>query len=304
MTGFFWHIFIFSVLFIFIVLMFYRVLSIVRLPVHLRWELAPIPHEKGRSQYGDSYLEEYEWWQKKRRKSFLAVIIYMAGEIFLQKGVWKNNRGLWPFTITMHMGIYFVIISIVLHIINALFIITGAPTAVFDVFKTIAAVFALTGYIMGSLGAIGLVLKRCIDTNFRAYGTFPVYFRLLFLAAIFISGIIAWFSSNDFATETSVFTRNLFVLDSGITATVPLAVHIIIASLFLIYLPLTDMVHFITKYFTYHAVRWNDMPLDKEMEIKLRRLVSRPVNWSAPHIKSGRTWAEIATEEKHDEKTP
>ena len=56
----------------------------------------------------------------------------------------------------------------------------------------------------------------------------------------------------------SLFTRNLLTLDSAITVATPLAVHLIISLLFLIYLPLTDMAHFITKYFTYHAVRWND----------------------------------------------
>ena len=34
-----------------------RTVRLARMPVHLRWELAPIPHEKGRGQYGGSYLE-------------------------------------------------------------------------------------------------------------------------------------------------------------------------------------------------------------------------------------------------------
>ena len=29
-----------------------RAVRIARLPVHLRWELAPVPHEKGKGHYG------------------------------------------------------------------------------------------------------------------------------------------------------------------------------------------------------------------------------------------------------------
>ena len=306
MTGFFWHIFIFSALFVFLVLMAYRILSIVRLPVHLRWELAPIPYEKEKYSYGGSYLEEFEWWRKKRSKSLLRVIIYMAGEIFLLKGIWKNNRGLWPFSFALHTGIYLVIVSIVFHVINAIFIITGVPSAVLDVFKGIAAVVGIIGYILGSLGAVGLILKRSLDANYKAFSSFSVYFKLVFLAAVFISGIIAWATSTDFATGMSLFTRDFFKLDSNITATIPIASHLIISLLFLIYLPLTDMAHFITKYFTYHSVRWDDEPKDEKMIATLNSLMSQPVYWSADHIGADgrKNWVELTTKKTDDDKKP
>jgi hypothetical protein len=34
-----------------------RTVRIARLPVHLRWELAPIPKDRKRGGYGGSYLE-------------------------------------------------------------------------------------------------------------------------------------------------------------------------------------------------------------------------------------------------------
>ncbi len=298
MTGFFWNIFIFIVLFIFLFLIIYRIFSILRMPLHLRWELAPILHEKGKNRYGGSYLEEYEWWRKKRHKSYLAVISYMAGEIFFMKGVYKNNRGLWPFSFALHSGLYLVIISIALHAINALFIITSTSTAILDIFKSITAIIAIIGYILGGLGAVALTLKRSLDTNFRTFSSFSTYFRLGFLAALFISGIIAWISSSNFATEMSLFTRAFFNLDSGITATLPVAVHIIIVLLFLVYLPFTDMIHFITKFFTYHSVRWDDEPKNKKMVSMLGYLTNQPVNWSAPHIKADgkKNWVELTTE--------
>jgi len=57
MSGIVWHIFAFGAIRIFLIVITYRTLAIIRLPVHLRWELAPIPHEKGKSRYGGSYLE-------------------------------------------------------------------------------------------------------------------------------------------------------------------------------------------------------------------------------------------------------
>ena len=47
MSGIVWHIFAFGTIGIFLIVITYRTLAIIRLPVHLRWELAPIPPEKG-----------------------------------------------------------------------------------------------------------------------------------------------------------------------------------------------------------------------------------------------------------------
>ncbi len=303
MTGFYWHFFVFCALGIFLILMVYRILAIVRMPTHLRWELAPIPHKKPKKRRKDSYPKEYEWWHKKQRKSLTGVVSYMAGEIFLFRGVWKNNRTLWPFSFAMHLGIYMVILSIVFHVLNALFIITGMTGYINDVFKNIAAVIALAGYILGTVGAIGLILKRTLDVDLRNFGSFSVYFRLVFLAAIFISGIITWFYVGDFALTMSVFTRDLFTLNAAITTNTYLAVHLIISLLFILYLPFTPMTHFITKYFTYHAVRWNDEPLNTKMEVGLSELKHQTSTWSAPHIPPGKTWAEIAEKKPNDEKT-
>ena len=306
MTGIFWHIITFGAVGVFIILTAYRILAIRRLPVHLRWELAPIPHEKGKAKYGGSYLEEYEWWQKPRRKSRIAPIIYMLREIFLLKGVWKNNRSLWPFSFSLHTGIYLFILTLLLYLINALFIMTGTPLSVLNVFESIAAVAAAAGYILGSLGALGLIFKRAFDANLRLFSSFSTYFRLVFLAAAFISGGIARFYTGDFSSEMSLFIKGLITLDSGITVTLVPAAHIIIALLFIIYLPLTDMAHFITKYFTYHAVRWNDEPQDKKMAEKLRGLAAQSLSWSASHVGADgkRSWADLTAEETGEKEKP
>ena len=304
MSGIGWHIFAFGAIGIFLIVITYRTLAIIRLPIHLRWELAPIPHEKGKGQYGGSYLEEYEWWHKPQQRSRIAPMIYMAKEIFLLRGIWKHNRALWPFTFPFHIGIYLIVGMLFLNVVNAVFIIAEVPLYVLDVSLKIASVFALGGYLLGSLGTIGLILKRALDSNLRPFNTLAKYFNLLFLGAVFISGGYVWLHSGDFASEMSFFIKRLITLDSGVTVTFPLSLHIVISLLFLIYLPLTGMIHFIAKYFTYHEIRWNDEPKDEKMEKELRGLLSQPVAWSATHVKADgkRNWVDTATEETSDEK--
>ena len=304
MSGIVWHIFAFGVIGIFLIVVTYRTLAIVRLPVHLRWELAPIPHEKGKGRYGGSYLEEYEWWKKPRRRSRIAPIIYMAKEIFLLRGVWGHNRALWPLTFAFHTGIYLIVGMLLLSVINAVFIIAEVPLYVLNVSLGIASVFALGGYLLGSLGAIGLILKRAFDSNLRPFNTFATYFNLLLLGAVFISGAYAWFSSPDFASEMSLFIKGLITLDAGVTLTFSLSLHIVISLLFILYLPWTDMIHFIAKYFTYHEIRWNDAPQDEKMERELRGLLAQPVSWSAAHVGANgkKNWVDITTKKTNDEK--
>jgi nitrate reductase gamma subunit len=304
MSGVVWLILVFGVVGIFLILVTYRTLAIIRLPVHLRWELAPIPHEKGKGRYGGSYLEEYEWWNKPQHRSRIAPIISMAKEIFLLRGVWEHNRALWPLTFAFHMGIYLIVVMLLLSVVNAVFIIAEVPLYVLNVSLGIASVFALAGYLLGSLGAIGLIIKRALDPNLRPFNTITKYFNLVFLGAVFISGACAWFSSPDFASEMSLFVKGLINLDTGVAFTFPLSLHVIISLLFVLYLPWTDMIHFIAKYFTYHEIRWNDAPQDEKMKRELRGLLAQPVSWSAAHVEANgaKNWVDITTKKTTDEK--
>ena len=304
MSGIVWHIFAFGAIGIFLIVTTYRTLAIIRLPIHLRWELAPIPHEKGKGRYGGSYLEEYEWWNKPRPRSRIAPMIYIAQEILLMRGIWGHNRALWPLTFAFHMGIYLIVGMLFLSVISAVLIIAGVPLPVLNVFLVIASVLAVAGYLLGSLGAIGLILKRALDSNLRPFNTITKYFNLVFLGTIFISGAYAWLSSGDFASEMSFFIKGLITLDAGVTLTFPLSLNIVISLLFILYLPWTDMIHFIAKYFTYHEIRWNDAPQDEKMEKEVRGLLAQPVSWSATHVKADgkKNWVDVTTEEMSDEK--
>ena len=190
---------------------------------------------------------------------------------------------------------------LVLSLINAIFISAEVQLSILNFFLGITSVLALAGYLLGILGAVGLILKRVLDANLRPFNTVSTYFRLLFLGAAFISGIFVWFLSGDFAFRISLFINRLITLDSGITAAFPLSLHIIMASLFVLYLPLTNMMHFVAKYFTYHQVRWDDEPLEPggRTENQVTELLKQPVTWSAPHLNADGTknWVDIVTEE-------
>ena len=304
MSGIVWHFFAFGAIGISLIVMTYRTLAIIRLPLHLRWELAPIPHEKGKGRYGGSYLEEYEWWNKPQPRSRIAPIIYMVKEIFLLRSIWKHNRPLWPLTFAFHIGIYLTLGMLLLSVVNAVFIIADVPLSVLNVSLRIASVLAVVGYLLGGLGAIGLMLKRALDCNLRPFNTVSKYFNLLFLGAVFISGGYTWLHSGDFASEMSFFIKRLITFDAGVTVTFPLSLHIVISLLFILYLPWTNMIHFIAKYFTYHEIRWDDKPQDEKMGKELRGLRAQPVSWSATHVRADgkKNWVDITTEETSEEK--
>ena len=70
--------------------------------------------------------------------------------------------------------------------------------------------------------------------------------------------------------------------------------------MFLAYLPFTQMMHFVAKYFTYHQVRWDDRPLEPggSMEREVKELLQQTVTWSGPHLGANgkKNWVDIATE--------
>ena len=91
-----------------------RIISYINNPMHVRWELYPVPHEGGgKAEYGGSYLEEVEWWKKPRETSKINELKVMAAEIFGLKAVHEYNRPLWFVTYPFHLGLYFTIVFLV-----------------------------------------------------------------------------------------------------------------------------------------------------------------------------------------------
>lgn len=306
MSGTAWHILAFGAIGVSLLLMAYRTWAIVRLPLHLRWELAPIPHEKGKGRYGGSYLEEYEWWTKPRHRSRLSPMMYMAREILLLRGVWQHNRGLWPLAFSLHMGIYLIAGMLLLVLVCAVLSLVESPPCILHSSLKTASVLALGSYVLGSVGSIGLVIKRVVDSSLRKFSTILRFSNLLFLGAVFVSGGYAWIGSGDPVPAMSRFVKGLITLDSGVTIAFPLSLHVVMALLFFLYLPMTDMIHFVAKFFTFHQIQWNDEPRDRKMERELSVLLAQPVTWSAPHVGADgeKDWTDVFTTRMSDEEKP
>lgn len=280
----------------------YRVAKMAALPVHLRWELAPVPHEKGKSGYGGSYFEEYEWWTKPREKSLFDEFKYMFKEIVFLRAMWENNRRMWWFSFPFHFGMYLLAALVGLTSLcaaAALFGMNLGPAA-----PTVLTVFAAGGYGLGLLGALGLLFNRLTDSKLKPFSTFPMFFNLLLLSAVFASGGWALATTGtSFAADLVNFGRALPTADTALLATVsgPTTRHLVLALLFLAYLPFTQMMHFAAKYFTYHEVRWNDEPMapDSSLSKQTRQLLGQPVGWAAPHLNTDgkKNWVDVATEE-------
>ncbi len=281
-----------------------RILALSRLPVHLRWELAPIPREKRKESYGGSYLEEYEWWKTARRTSVVGPLFFILKEIFSLHSVQRNNPSLWPFSLAMHLGIYFFIGSIFLHVASVILSLINARMAPTEAYLKVVSLAAFCGYLFGSAGSIGLLLKRVLDKDLRWSNDTGKLFNLFFLAAVFVSGGYALVVSTDEAWAVSFFIEGIIMFDTTLSIGFPLAMHVVLLLVFCAYLPFTNMIHFIGKYFIFHEVMWDDRPMNRQMERELDDLLSQPLDWAAKHAVAGeqRSWAEIA-EETGDERT-
>ncbi len=264
-----------------------RVLKYSRTPVHLRWDLYPVAHDPGRK-HGGSYLEKKEWWMQKREKSHLAELLAMAAEILLLKGVWENNRRLWWASLPFHWGLYLLVLTTA----GLMAAMAGLRSQV------LGAALSVTGILGGTmicLGALALVVMRSADRKLRPYTT-PFDRANLFILVLFggLTAAVAASSPGMDAVQDGLGP----ILGFG-ARKVPLmwALQMSLGALFLLYLPLTRMVHLFAKYFTYHQVRWDDQPLEESarMARRVQEALAFGVDWSAAHVRTGTTWAEVAT---------
>ncbi|MGD8867126.1 MAG: respiratory nitrate reductase subunit gamma [Gemmatimonadales bacterium] len=284
---------------VFVLAFVWRTVRIAKLPVHLRWELAPVPHEKGKSHYGGSYLEEYEWWTKPREKDLTSEFLYMLQEILLLKSVWEHNRRVWRFSFPFHVGMYILIAAGAALLLTGGLELAGLQRAA-D-WRAGISILSGVGFALGGLGALGLLITRFAEPRLKEFTPPAALFNLILLLAVFGTGVYALATTQDFAAQVWGYATGLVTGDmSGGTNSV-LAAHILLALVFLAYLPFSRMMHFVAKYFTYHEVRWDDEPLTAggRLEREANRLLQQPVTWAAPHVKANgsKNWVDVATEE-------
>lgn len=283
-----------------------KIIMISKTPVHLRWELYPVPHERGRAEYGGSRLEDRNWWEHDEKPDHINEIKEMLKEILFLKAVWENNRTLWYGSYPFHLAMYMVIFNIFISFISAVLLLVGV-SPVSSIFEIYHWIFTFVGYVaacIGVFGAIRLLLNRIADKNLSKYSSLSHYFNILLIGAVF-STFLIWLSSEQYLSiQVLAFIKGLITFSPvGNFSTIGY-VHLYLFLFFMIYMPFTHMTHMYTKYFTYHKVRWEDTPMNDSIKEKLMEQFNYKVTWSAPHIGSDgqKTWLAIATETLSKEK--
>jgi nitrate reductase gamma subunit len=158
----------------------------------------------------------------------------------------------------------------------------------------------MVGCALGGLGALGLLATRVLDRGLRS-GTTPVaLLNLVLVLALCATGFAAA-RGQGYSGQAVAYVQALVTGGPMPTLATPLAAHVVVALVFLAYLPFSQMMHFVAKYFTYHQVRWDDAPLEPggKMEREVKELLQQPVSWAAPHLAADgkKNWVDIATEE-------
>ncbi len=278
-----------------------KVVKIAQMPPHLRWELYPVPHEKG-YKYGGSYYEELDWWNRPRQKSVVRDLLFKLRDYLTFPSYYKRNKFYWAGLYSWHIGFYTIVGFHILSFFGALLIVTtgmaitaDSPNIIGWIVYYLTIVVAVTSFILGSLGSSILLVKRLTDPELRTYATASSYFNYLFFLAVFLSGLIAWlFYDPTFASYREFWASLItfkYMLPEAATY-----VHIMLFSLFLIYLPFTRSTHYITNIFAFFDVLWDDTPgpVSGKKEKLIQEALKKPVSWSAPHIQKGKTWGEVA----------
>ena len=288
----------------FVALSCIKITKYASMPVHLRWELYPVAHEKALP-YGGAYYEEPGRWSKKRRKAVWGELKYMAREILFFSLYFRHRKKYWYVVYPFHIGIFLLVSWLALLFIGAItsfYTESAMYTSPVNVWGSMIYYLTIVtgglGLILATLGGIGLIVERLIDEDLRLYTT-PIHFlNLLFFLAILLSGLWAWCFFDPAFASFREFVKSLFTLSSVANMSLATYVSILLACVFIIYIPFTPVMHYIAKYFTYHKVRWDDEPnlaeSNSSIERRLAETMNRPITWSAPHIESGGKWSEIA----------
>ena len=285
--------------YVFIIAMYTaRIVRYLSLPVHLRWELYPIIHEESRGQ--GSCFEEMEWWMKARQRSHIRGVIFLLKEYLHLGEYFKRHFSYWIVLYPWHVGFILIILFHILCFLCGVCMAGGldvsgeSPDIPGRILYYVVVVVGAVSFISGSIGSIGLAIKRIYDRNLRLYATPLNYMSYFLTSVVFLSGLYAWFSVDPALTEYREFWKGLVTLHF-ISVEPASELHILAFNLFLIYLPYTRSMHYITRFFAYFLIRWDDEPNVRgcNLEKELIKLQDQKVTWAGPHVGPGKRWSDL-----------
>ncbi|MDD4601289.1 hypothetical protein SDC9_13613 [bioreactor metagenome] len=289
----------------------YKVLSYQKMPRHLRWDLYPVPHQ---GPEGSKY-QKVDFYKKPAVFSKPHEMIAMSQEMIFIKKAFVHNRRLWVGTWPLHMGIYLSGVWLALLVVGAIFGIQGETVNIstnilaWGIAK-LTVIVGAAAFIMGLFGSLVLLWLRYSDDDLRYIADLVTYFNLYLMAALFLSGLLAWTMVDPFFDVIRNHVAALMTFQ-GSSVNEPLVVlEILVFGIFLLYLPFSRMMHFAAKYFFYHNIMWDDeaMVPHSALEQDIQKSLQYKLRWSSGHIVTGKAWTEQEGEqtkegEKQHEKT-
>ena len=286
---------------VFVIAFAAKILKYATMPMHVRWELYPIPHE-GKA-WGGSFYEEVDHWKKTRHKDHMAQYRFMVPEIFFIKALHEDNKPLWYWSFPFHMGLYLCIGGLAFLAIGAVLQILGMVpenSALASLFQSLTIVLAVPGYVLGTIGILGLIVKRKTDSGL-ADVTAPIDFmNLIWLGLLFVTGFIVWLQDPGFVVSRAYFVSLLTFSPMKEPMGLIHVINLLVFIGFWAYFPFTHMTHMVSKYFMWDKVKWDDDPNrgDPGMDSKIKKYLAYPVTWSAEHVDAQggkKNWADVAT---------
>jgi nitrate reductase gamma subunit len=253
-------------------------------------------------EHGGSRFEEVDWWTKQTRFGLSGELKFMIPEILFLKGLHEYNRRLWYRSFPFHFGLYLLVGAMGLLLAAAtLWILAPAPGWTKTFVDAIQSLYRLTGaagLFLAILGAIGLLVHRLSDESLKDYTSPGDIFNLVFFIVVLGTLSAAGLITRSPDPDMLAITKGIITLDTTLRIPILSATGLSLAALLIAYIPLTHMSHFIAKYFTYHAVRWDDTPNRQggKLEARLAEYLTYRPTWSAPHVGADgkKTWAQVA----------
>lgn len=280
-----------------------RAVLYARQPIHLRWELYPVPHEAvHRVKHGGSYFEETDWWTKPSHFNLWGELSFMVPEMLFLKALHEFNRKLWYRSFPFHFGLYLLMGTVGLVLFSALlgvFLPSSLGGPLGSLLHWACLLMGGAGVTLSMVGALLLLHRRLTDPALKTYTTAGDIFNLVFFVVAFGVLSAGYFLMDPAGPGVVGITMGLLRADLSLDIPGLFGVGLILCGLLAAYIPLTHMSHFVGKYFTYHSVRWQDHPNRpaSDIEKKLQEYLTYRPTWSAEHVTADgkRTWADVAT---------
>ena len=149
------HIITYVSVLVFVAAVAIRFIKIQKFPLHVRWELYPVPHEGKRAEHGGSRLEDTDWWTKPRKHDKLMDMKFMLPEMIFIKALFEHNRKLWYRSFPFHFGLYLMAAFGGLLMLGAVLDVTGLAANAVP-----APAMALLATVTTLVGLAGLCLYR------------------------------------------------------------------------------------------------------------------------------------------------